>query len=360
MKKALFSTAILLAGLTACSTEEVVDVASTANEVKFSTFVENPTKAQVATIETVQEDGFTMYAYTTGIYNWSNRQYNLSNFMFNNHAIYDAVAGWGIKEATKYWPNEMNENGDLGKVTFFAFTPDDENVIQINEPDKTYMQMVYSVPEKAAEQKDLMTDMSKDQTRDSNGGKVDFEFDHVLSRIGFGVSLAEYYPDAIIKLNSVDVRYGENKVYKKARYTFHDEKDAVQESAGNWKFIFPDAFMDHAFGNEMVGEPIVLDNNVNHLWAAWLNRVDLADNKALMLIPQTVEDGALRVCIRYSVTSGRANNQSVVHNERWIDIPATTWERGTQYTYRFIITLTDVELGEITTDEWGKSKWPVV
>ncbi len=362
MKKTLFSAAVLLAGLTACSTEEVVDVTASSNEVKFSTFVENPTKAQVATIKTVQGDGFTVHAYTTGIREWVERV-EMSNFMKDNHAIYDQLAGWGVKEPAKYWPNEMNENGDLAKVTFFAFTPDDENVVDVKaatvvsdgEPN-TNFQIFYSVPEKATEQKDLMADMAKDQTRDSNGGKVDFEFDHVLSRIGFRVGLADYYPDANVKVNSLEVYYGENMVKKTGKYTILDDRDEEETSRGPWLITSNDAFMDHTIANELVDESILLTNEVSEYAFPYANRLTdgVGNNKSLMLIPQEVEEGALHFMIKYSVTSGHDDNKSTINNEKMLEIPAAAWEAGKQYTYRLFITLQGVEIGDITVDDWAQ------
>lgn len=182
MKKIHYLAICLLAtGLAACTQNEEIVSLENQKAITFDTYVgrDAATRASVINLNALKTSGFGVLGYYTETA-WAETA--TPNFMYNQK-----VSGedWGY-EPLKYWPAD-------GKISFFAYAPYDENAeLSANNVANTPT-LNYTVPATIAGQKDLLVaGAQKDQT----GNTVNFTFKHALSRIGFGVKLADDFDDA--------------------------------------------------------------------------------------------------------------------------------------------------------------------
>lgn len=174
--KNLFGMAAMAAlVLSGCSSDEVVENFSPENVIEFGTYVGRDAQSRVAetTTTTLQasEEGFGVFA----TYNQNLTTGTTPNFMNNQQVKYDAnstneVTKWTYSPI-KYWPNNAN-----AEVDFWAYAPyNDENNKATVPTFKIHDGKDYVATEKKTEGKQAVND------------KVVFEFNHVMSRIGFKV-----------------------------------------------------------------------------------------------------------------------------------------------------------------------------
>lgn len=176
MKKIHYLAICLLAtGLAACTQNEEISSLENQKAITFDTYVgrDAATRASVIDETDLQEDGFGVFGYYTPG-DWTTSA--TPNFMYNQK-----VSGqdWGY-EPLKYWPAD-------GMISFFAYAPYGTGTLSANTVAGTPT-LAYSVPANIAEQKDLLVAGAQ---KNKTGNTVSFTFKHALSRIGFGVKLAD-------------------------------------------------------------------------------------------------------------------------------------------------------------------------
>lgn len=386
MKKFLFFAAIAAIGLSSCTKDtSLVDPDSTVEEaINFGLFVGNTTKAVTSTIDSLKGDGFTAYAYYTGANAWDVRE-EADTFMFNQAVNFTATnpavpfTGTWSYSPLKYWPNKVGEDesgADInGKVSFFGFSPQSSQIAITNftPPSATATNVdpitgtnpsfKFENGETAADQVDLLADMQVDKSKDT--GAIKFEFDHILSKIGFTARLnKQYAAGTVITVDSLKVIYAADKIYKSGTYTFQDDEGVagtgdVSGAAGDWTFAMGDTFMANKVGFEhMLSENIMGARGAGYTVATLDNTADYntkpvmlnKEDGYLMVIPQTLADSAdLSVMITYTAT---IPGRPVTTSHKLIGIKASTWLIGKQYLYNFTVGLTEVTFVGISVDEW--------
>lgn len=165
------------------------------NAVTFGTYLgqEPKTRATVTTIDVMKGDGypgFGVFAYNTGTDNFADVSSTATpNFMCNVPVKWNNSV-WAYTDE-KQWPE--NE-----KVSFFAYAPytgtsGTDNITAIPAENATGAPVIsFKVAADINNQVDLLyADAKTDQTKETNGGKVQFSFKHALSRIGFKAKLNE-------------------------------------------------------------------------------------------------------------------------------------------------------------------------
>lgn len=189
MKKKLFLGLLAAAAVsfTACQKDEVISEMPQDNAIGFGTYVgrDAQTKASVtdkAAMEKNTYAGFGVFAYYTGSEEYA---YTFTHdFMNNQSVIWDSEWDYNPK---KYWP------GDDNKVSFFAYAPytdvtlsPTENITAFgyDNTNKGNPTLSFSVEDEVIKQIDLLYATPK---TDLTSGKVEFVFNHALSRIGFKV-----------------------------------------------------------------------------------------------------------------------------------------------------------------------------
>lgn len=177
MKKIHYLAICLLAtGLAACTQNEEISSLENQKAITFDTYVgrDAATRASVIDVDALETYGFGVFGYYTTS-DWTTSA--TPNFMYNQKV---SGANWGY-EPLKYWPA-------TGKISFFAYAPYDEHAELTANTVADTPTLTYTVPDAVGEQIDLLVaGAQKNQT----GNTVNFTFKHALSRIGFGVKLAD-------------------------------------------------------------------------------------------------------------------------------------------------------------------------
>ena len=236
MKKIHYLAICLLAtGLAACTQNEEISSLENQKAITFDTYVgrDAATRASVIDVDALETSGFGVLGYYTETA-WAETA--TPNFMYNQK-----VSGedWGY-EPLKYWPAD-------GTISFFAYAPYDEHAeLSVNTAAGTPT-LTYTVPDEVAGQKDLLVAGAQ---KDKNANTVEFSFKHALSRIGFGVKLAnstdfdaataidfskitlsaDFYPSAILTLDldgDSKVQWANYGTAASATYTLNNTDDTT-------------------------------------------------------------------------------------------------------------------------------------
>lgn len=176
MKKIHYLAICLLAtGLAACTQNEEISSLENQKAITFDTYVgrDAATRASVIDVDALKTSGFGVFGYYTTS-DWTTSA--TPNFMYNQKV---STADWTY-EPLKYWPAD-------GMISFFAYAPHGTGTLSANTAEGTPT-LNYTVPTTIAEQKDLLVAGAQKNRTDNT---VNFTFKHALSRIGFGVKLAD-------------------------------------------------------------------------------------------------------------------------------------------------------------------------
>lgn len=188
MKKIHYLAICLLAtGLAACTQNEEIVSLENQKAITFDTYVgrDAATRASVIDIDALKTSGFGVLGYYTED-DWEETA--TPNFMYNQQV---SGANWTYAPL-KYWPA-------TGKISFFAYAPYDVSAALSANIVAGTPTLTYTVPNTVAGQKDLLVAGAQ---KDKTGNTVNFTFKHALSRIGFGVKLAD--EDALDAATTID------------------------------------------------------------------------------------------------------------------------------------------------------------
>lgn len=235
MKKIHYLAICLLAtGLAACTQNEEISSLENQKAITFDTYVgrDAATRASVIDKIALQDAGFGVLGYYTED-DWEETA--TPNFMYNQKVYGE---DWGY-EPLKYWPAE-------GKISFFAYAPYDEGAELSANTEAGTPTLTYTVPDAVADQKDLLVAGAQ---KDKNANTVEFSFKHALSRIGFGVKLAnstdfdaataidfskitlsaDFYPSATLTLDldGGNVQWKDEATAATATYTLNNTEDTT-------------------------------------------------------------------------------------------------------------------------------------
>lgn len=271
-------------------------------------------------------------------------------------AIYDDDLTWLTAKATTVATNFMDKENVLGdndfetqyiwpgtsagkKVAFFAWAPytntEFNTSLTTASPDLTVAneqgtpQLTYTVPtDNVSKQFDLITATAVDVPGDHNNIQQ-LHFNHVLSCIKFAAGDLRDCKITDIKLTNIHYR---------GTYTFSDETGGM----GTWQNT--DDLKTICIGQ---GETPAADVQ-SQVVGQERNFVLNADDKNLMMLPQTLEQGAqLQVSFVFNSVdmneqktdvygaqiSGTNNKIGTVSRTYTIDLSGRVWESGKTYTY---------------------------
>jgi hypothetical protein len=346
MKKVFLYSSVLALTLTACSNDEILSSAADSGKaVGFGTLLSPSTRGAVFIKDgayglQTSGYGFSVAAYNQGTaLTWTDYLSGLSgtlpdapDFMNNTKVTWNSTK-WDYTPI-KYWPGKV-DGTNYGRVTFFALGGLASGSLTIaytgtgKKPEYTH-----TVPAAATDQKDLVADVLFDECW-SNDKKVKFQFNHVLSKIGFEAKLATEYSGATVTVTNLQVNYATDKVKNSGTYAFNTNGTNAEGAEGSWT---PSTSYLSGNSGELVTSPGVTLNNTSGdvATAKQLNE----DSKFLMLIPQNIAAADLTVNLTYTITTG-SPEETVVYPVTY-QIPAITYLLGKQYTYSFTLTLNPV------------------
>ena len=224
---------------------------------------------------------------------------------FQNKEAKKEGSNWFVADNTK-WPA-------AGAVSFYAYAPYNDASFTLNDNNKT---IHYTVPTNVEKQPDFIVAKSegKSFTSSSANTPVDLQFRHALTAITFSVS------DDMEKgvINSIKIE----GVKGEGDYNLSTNAWSVSSSSASYNVPI-------SAGGLSVGT----------------GTVDLAANATLMMIPQTLVDGA-KVTINITPTGKSAVDLT-------FDLKGTQWVAGNHVTYLLSTTkIIKLNMGSVTYPQW--------
>ena len=434
MKKNFFVGFIALTALTvtSCSNDDVVMQSPEVNKaIEFGTYVgrDAVSRASVHTMSTLAGQnglGFGVFAYYTNEGDYVTTT-SPCNFMYNQQVkITETTDGNNTTYACsytpiKYWPNDPGD-----KLTFFAYAPydDSDNTGDAdNIKFNTLAEMngdpviTFTVNNTVKNQTDLLFSKSntKDLVKNADAdagiyvnGKVEFQFAHALSRIGFTVkaivdevtagsnkldaattivlkkvilSGAAHNPakDDVFQAPSEGIFYTQGKLNLNQQATNNQRNyiwtDIVGDDNDDAKQIFTltnENFATQTKGSEetnyfgmfdaegfILTEDTKILNTANSTTANKLN----ADDSYIMIIPQDLSSAGFYVYVEYDVITidqniGNDSNtydglKSKVTNHISTQVTGINFQSGKAYTLNLQLGMTSVKVDAVV-DPWSE------
>lgn len=241
----------------------------------------------------------------------------------------------------KYWP------GTVTKLNFYAVNPGsvDEDQLKLNynwKINKETQQITYSTFDEykgstTHKNMDVMYAIAKEQTKNSNSGKVKFNFKHILSQIAF---------QAKTNNANIEVEINEIKLFNfniSGTFTFPTE-DNVAPTKANWKTNqFSSGSMSFTI---ITGAKITVNSQTD--------ATDITKNTPMLVIPQklnawqtnpttakTKEDADkakesyLGISCKIKVNEQYVNGSATESEYLYVPFGAE-WEPGKRYVYTLI------------------------
>jgi hypothetical protein len=342
MKKVFIAVSVItVMALSSCSQQEPFE---DQKPLGFSTFI-GKSRASILDTDGLKDKGFIVQAYQTDASPWASSTLTdpNPNFMKGTEVTWTSDDGgkW-VYEHTKYWP------ANDGQLTFFAYGASDQGDVPeltfTGQTPPTAPKFDFKVEDAVEDQVDLVADALFDQKYStSGGGKVKFEFDHILSKIGFSAKTAANYSSTNTTITVTDLKltFANEAIQTNGTFTFDD---GTGTEVGEWnlassgKTYIPDTAEQDLLGSEV---------NLKHDEYKFIND----DTNYLMLLPQDLAAGTLTAQIAYKVTDA---DGSTTYTTPAISLPAATvkLELGKGYTFNFLFTLRQVIFEGIEVNKW--------
>ena len=333
-KSTVMLWAIFGALLMGCSDEEIANVeTSSRNAIGFNVLSNAAeTRATPTTPSNLTSTDFDVFAFTadgTAFMGKVDTEYGHDgvNIVYKDNK-------WDYKNANdlRYWPSEA--------LDFYAFNPgtvsEDMLAFYRWEASGTSQKISYTcIDEYGAgthANYDVMYAIAKDQTKDSNNGKVKFKFKHILSQVVFKAKTQ--YANMRVDIRDIKIH--------NIRFSGVFTLPAAADGTGSWSS--PDLTFPHAF-------TVVKNANitVNSNTAA----TDISTNTPMLNIPQTLTawtvsapnkskleaDNAKQCYLEISckIRQSGAYLLGSASEYKTIYVPfGDTWEQGKRYIYTLI------------------------
>lgn len=405
-------TALLMAG---CSQNEIMEVRQDTNSaLNFSVYTGVSTRGQDVSTATMQGacdetnyGGFGIMAYYTGSKTWNEMVANSPTelkptFMFNQKVTYDKTNTAWTYSPVKYWPNDPN-----AKVSFFAYAPYEFSetgsrvgivTSKITETGTPKINFTLKPADKLDKMVDLVvaTDKDRSQTADA----IQFDFEHILSKIAFKAKLGADYAGLDGKESFIYITHmwivGKTQTNSLSILTPKLEANAKSKfyTTATWKDLKWDyngatiADEDYSLNSLMKMET----DKITEIWdgsggtdigekeiagiklynAAGSKEVNLfKDDHFLYLIPvnETSATAAsnpgsgkdeIQIGFHYDIVTKDKSSTSaspkylVSHIESKVSLPETHMKRNTKYTYTFTINLKEIKVSAAKVADWGE------
>ena len=222
-KKFVMSIAAMAAlTLVSCSSDDLdsfSDNSSKNEAISFdgylgrSAVAVNGTRGSEVKIGKLQTDGFGVFGYHNTTEHNSETEQSFNANLFNNQKVtYDNTNSKWTYSPLKFWPSD-------GHIDFLAYAPYDVKNTTLTDGSKIND---FTVSETIADQTDLLwTNATSQITADITKKKVNFQFHHALSRLGYTVKLTGDYSsdDVTFTLKKITLAGSSTDATKGAFYT---------------------------------------------------------------------------------------------------------------------------------------------
>lgn len=290
----------------------------------------NGSRGSVETKDKLKTDGFGVFSTYTG-----DDQSSFPNFA--NQKVTCPGTKWTYSPL-KFWPTQ-------GSINFFAYAPYNYNGTNTT---LTGTSISFKVDNKVGNQKDLLWANAKDQTKEnisSTGNKVNFQFAHALSRLGYTVKLYEDDPsNATFTLKKITLA-GSADGNTGTFYTDGTIDLSKTTSTGLWNASGKQKFdWDYSDSNKQLTKTGIKNG----------------DSEYLFVIPQdfSIAENTLYVIVEYDIKY--KNIEAPITNKVYKQLTNIKFEQGKAYTINLTIGLpiefnADVTDWKTTTDDNKKN-----
>jgi hypothetical protein len=336
MKQLILCASIAALAMSSCSNDgSTLTPGSTESKaVGFSTFVEKTTRGDNVVTGTTYPTGgnFLVMGYNTGSTSGTLSSNSALNFM-RNVVSFDGTSY--TYYPTHYWtPNNY--------YSFFAVHPATD-VSSVTTPaaigGSNLPSVDLTVNADPQNQADLMMASALDQTSTSAAGKVQFNFGHQLSRIGFNAQLASDYTSvgAYVRVNSIVV----SNVASEAKFAFNKTGViSVTPVTTGQSFTLSSSNMLNQGVVSSVGTSV---------------RLNLS-NAYLLMIPAdySAAGSTATITVNCTVTYADATSSTFTITKKLSDLnTANKWTAGQAYDYDMTISLTSVTFSAAISADWS-------
>lgn len=306
MKKTIFAAlaagALVLAG---CTKTEVTEVPE-GRAIGFDNFVTNAVKA----LDNNSINKFYVYGGYASNYN-----------LFTDVEVSKATDEW-LYDNTQYWENETTA------YDFAAYSNDNEKLASgVSLGADNHLVIAYSTDGS----KDLVYAYNHDVTQQTNGGTVDFSFNHILARVAF-----KFTKDAT--LDGTEIAVSEIKIKSiktNGIFTGVDKDPSAQYAYGTWSGWTNS-------GEQVFDNPASLTDDAASQQTAYE-----------FLIPQTATEGLFEVTFTLIPKGVLADDYGKTEENFRVELPATSdtkWNPAYTYVYTANISAQNFELTPIIFD----------
>lgn len=323
--------------LSSCSqNEELIDNTKlNQEEINFAPYV-NKTKASVTNLDAMQKEaypGFKVFAVQHAATEQTDYS-KLPKFMDNLNVKFSNSL-W-VHSGKYYWP-------ETDALSFFAIAPDNgKKVGEINQG--TSITVPITIQDNVIDQIDILAASALNKTAQSNTtGQVDFQFEHILSRIGIKARLKEG-ENLKFKLNEIKYAYGnvaKSGYFEYANGTFVDAQPTMHST--------PQGLILKLTSDGR-------ENIIESTQPKYIHGLD----SYFMIIPQDLSNSSfITLTIRYNIA---------VAGDAWgkdrtvsVTIPGMNYVMGSAYTHNLIFSgdttgdddLLEVKFGVTDVQSWG-------
>ncbi len=247
----------------------------------------------------------------------------------------DNGSSWTSSSKT-YWPT--GRPADWQGLTFVAYVDQNptRNSFQLNGGEAAFSN--YEVPADASKHTDLMYAVAKDVKKESANGNVSLQFRHALAQISFS---AQNNSPVYENIEILSIELG--GVKGNGTYNFPAASTSaaargewtIDENAADRTFLIDGLSVNlGACDSNLHGEKVAISSTTR-------------GENVMMLIPQTVEEGAY-ITVRTRMTLAGFPDNSYI-SEEIIPISAD-WKEGQQYNYNIAWNANPINFGVTVSD----------
>lgn len=329
--------------LSSCSqNEELVDNSKlNQEEIKFTPYV-NKTKASVTNLNAMKKntDGFRVFAvqHTNGQTGYQGLPVFMNSLKVAWSTPNDLTNGiWSYGDSKYYWP-------ETDALSFFAIAPNNGKVGGFTQG--TSITVPITIQNNVINHIDILAASALNKTAQNNTtGQVDFQFEHILSRIGFKARLKD----------------GENLKFKlnEIKYTYGDVAKSGYFEYANGTFVDAEP-TKHSTSQELILKLTSTVNGRENIIESTQPKYIHDLDSYFMIIPQDLSNSSfITLTINYQI----AVAGDVWGKERKVSvtIPGMNYVMGSAYTHNLIFSgdttgdgdLLEVKFGVTEVQSWG-------
>lgn len=328
---------LVLSGCAGGGVEETSS--SSSSEINFDAYLGRNASTRAGVIDIASLKGtdfnsgfgvFARYNHTDG---------TISSLMDNEHVTWKGDC-WGYTN-TRYWPNK-------GSVDFYAFAPYLENVKLVNKSESSEANPTYIEFTSSKSNVDLVWDVQKNKTVPTppTDGKVKFQFEHALARLGFDITVNQKLEEngAVIIVKKVKL-YG--KTEDEGAF---DIKGYLNLENGTWS-VDPEISTRAVY----TWTPTGAEDGTFKLTASQLDhtreKIENASNSYLCIIPHQ-KHYPFYLQITYTVQQGAFFQEEVTVRKNLLDVHSPfPFEQGKAYVFHLKLSLDPINFNISATVE---------